>query len=153
IKALPMQFYLFKEGLYVVAADPKYRELLGAEVLRFDERGVSDVLTALEPLIHRDNDFWIAEVGPYLMRYPVLLNGLGLISAPQQVSLSVRDLSGKERAVAVGAQFSADLWNIRPHPKSWIGLFETLPQPVPVYLKNRAAGQWFEHIPESRLVY
>ena len=65
MQALPVQFYLFKEGLYIVAVDKKYRELFGAEVLRFDDRPVSDVLTALDPLISRDNDIWLSETSPY----------------------------------------------------------------------------------------
>lgn len=151
---LPVQFYLFKEGLYVIAADPKFRDLLGAEILRFDNRTVSEVLTALDPLIHRDNDMWISQVGPYLMRYPALLKALGLTSAPQQATLSVREPGGKQRTIVLPAQSEAtEIWNARPYPKGWIGLWETLPQPIPLYLKNMAAAQWFEYIPESRLVY
>ena len=49
------------------------------------------------------------------------------------------------------AQLSlADIWNIRPYPKGWAGLPETLAQPVPLYLKNMAAHYWFEHLPDTR---
>lgn len=154
VGALPLKFYLFKEGLYVVAADMKFRELLGAEILRFDDRSVSEVVAAINPLIHRDNDIWIDEVAPFLMRYPALLNGLGLTSSAQQVTLNVRDSNGKQRAIVVPAQMSAtEIWNVRPHPNGWTGLQETLPQPVPLYLKNIATPQWFEYLPESRLLY
>src|ERR1043165_3377815 len=32
---LPLLFYQFKEGLYVIAADPKYKELLGNQVIEY----------------------------------------------------------------------------------------------------------------------
>src|SRR5262249_5242796 len=149
-----IQFYLFSEGLYVIAANAKYRELLGAEILRIEDRKVSEVLAALEPLISRDNDHWPSEVIPYQMRFPGMLKGLGLLSDSRQVTLTVRDLQGQERAVVLPAQSTAgDLWNRRPYPRDWVGLSETLTEPVPLYLKNVGANYWFEHLRESRLVY
>ena len=78
-RSLPVQFYLFKEGLFIIAADPKYKELLGSQVLRFGDRTVPEVMQALDPLQSRDNDFWPSQTSPYRMRSLPLLNGLGLI--------------------------------------------------------------------------
>ncbi|HEX8088217.1 MAG TPA: tetratricopeptide repeat protein, partial [Blastocatellia bacterium] len=43
-QTLPVLFYLFEEGLFVIAADPKHKELLGAQVLRFGDRTVAEVV-------------------------------------------------------------------------------------------------------------
>lgn len=70
------------------------------------------------------------------------------------MTLSVRDINGTPRTVVVPAEARAtEIWDVRPFPKGWIGLPETLAQPVPLYLKNRNASYWFEHLPESRVVY
>ena len=54
-QTLPVQFYFFEEGLYIISADPKYKELLGSQVLQFEKKNVNDVINALEPLNGRDN--------------------------------------------------------------------------------------------------
>lgn len=149
---IPLQFYLFKEGLYVVASDPKYKDLLGAQVLRFGDRSVDEVMKALDPLISRDNDTWPSQLGPYHMRSSALMNGLGLIPETSKVSLTIRDTSGKERAITVPADGeNPNIWN--DFPKTWLTYPQTLSTPLPLYLKNRAAAYWFEFLPENKVLY
>ncbi len=152
--ALPVQFYLFREGLYVIAADPKYKDLLGAEVVRFGDRSVDEVLRALDPLLSRDNEMWPKQVAPYRMRSVPLLHALGLVPDPNSVRLTVRDAGGKSRPVRVEADSAhPDIWNTLPHPPEWVGYPQTLAAPVPLYLNNQRASHWFEHLPEHKLVY
>lgn len=154
IQTLPVQFYFFKEGLFVIAADPKYKELLGAQVLRFGERNVDEVMQALDPMMSRDNELWPKQTGPYRMRIPALLNALSLIPDAQKVALTIRDMAGKERNVTINADTSApNIWNTLPNPQSWVNLPQTLPAPVPLYLKNMGTKYWFEYLPESKVLY
>jgi tetratricopeptide repeat protein len=153
---LPMQFYMFAEGLYIIAADPKYRELLGAQVLRFDAQPVDSVVRALDPLISRDNEnsIWVQQRAPYLMRHVPVLNALGLSASSREVTLSLRMLDGSTRSLKVAADTSnPNIWNVRPHPPAWIGLPQTLPGPLPLYLKNMGTAFWFEQQAGSKLVY
>jgi hypothetical protein len=154
LQTLPLQFYQFEEGLYIIAADPRYKDLLGAQVLRFGERTVEQVVAALEPLIYRDNEVWVKQKAPYLMRHLPLLHGLGLISSPEKATLSLRDANGQTRPVEIGAdQSQPNIWNMFPNPSGWVNLPQTLGSPLPLYLKNMAAPYWFEHEPERKLVY
>jgi tetratricopeptide (TPR) repeat protein len=153
-QTLPMQFYQFEEGLFIIAADPRYKELLGAQVLRFGERTVDQVTSALEPLIYRDNDIWVKQRAPYLMRHLLLMRGLGLIPSPEKVTLSLSDTTGKARQVEVVTDLSQpNIWNALPNPSGWINMPQTLGSPPPLYLKNMAAPYWFEHLPERKTVY
>lgn len=153
---LPVQFYLFKEGLFIIAADPKHKDLLGAQVLRFQEKTVDKVIQALDPLISRDNEnpIWPLQRAPYLMRHLPLLNALGLISNAGEVALTVRALDGAARVVKLTTDTSQpNIWNVKPHPATWVSLAQTLTAPLPLYLKNPSAPYWFEHLPAAKLVY
>jgi len=44
-------------------------------------------------------------------------------------------------------------WSTIPNPSTWINLPQTLPAPVPLYLKNMGTGYWFEYLPENKTVY
>lgn len=155
-QALPVQFYLFKEGLFIIAADPKHKDLLGAEVLRIQDQSIDKMISALDSLISRDNEnaIWTRQRAPYMMRHLPLLKALGLISGHEEVPLTIRGLDGQTRTVNLLADTSQpNIWNIRPHPATWISLPQTLTAPIPLYLKNMAPPYWFEHLPQSKLVY
>ena len=153
-RTLPLQFYLFEEGLFVVSADPKYRELLGAQVLGFDGSPVERVVASLAPLISRDNEIWVRQRAPYMMRHLPLLRGLGVVSDAARVRLAVRDTAGRERAVTVEAdETQPNIWNTLPNPAAWVNYPQTLAAPLPLYLRNMAAPYWFEYLPEAKAVY
>ena len=151
---LPLKFYLFEEGLFIIAADPKYKDLLGAEVLRFENRTIDEIIGKLNSVISRDNAIWIKQVAPYRMRYLSLMHSLGLISDTQKVSLTIRAADGKERTVTVEGDTSQTfIWNTLPNPATWINFPQTLAAPMPLYLKKMGTKYWFEYLPESKTVY
>jgi hypothetical protein len=151
---LPVQFYLFEEGLFIISADPKYKDLIGSKILKFADRSPDEILKGLEPIISIDNGIWIKQVAPYRMRSLNVLNALGLIPDTNKVSLTVRGLDGKESVVSVAADDTQpDIWNIKPNPSTWINLAQILPAPMPLYLKNPAVPYWFEYLKDNRTVY
>lgn len=154
-QTLPVLFYLFEEGLFVIAADPKYKDLLGAQVLRFGDRTVAEVVQALDPLISRDaSTMWVKTAAPYRMRHLPLLHALGLIPDAQKVPLVIRGADGTERTVTLAADASQpNIWNMKPNPPTWVNLPQTLAAPLPLYLKNPAARFWFEYLPDNKTVY
>jgi hypothetical protein len=153
-ETLPLKFFLFKEGLYVVAADPRYRDLLGTRVISFGDASVNQVLTALKPVIFEDNEMWLKVMGPNLLRYTGLLKGLNLISDPSNVPLNILDSRGQTRMITVTADTSyPDIWNIYPFPSTWVGFSPAKTGPIPLYLRNMGKFYWFEYQPESRTVY
>lgn len=154
LQNLPVQFYLFEEGLFIIAADPKYKDLLGARVLRFGTRTPDEIVKGLAAIINRDNEIWIKQTATYRMRSLGLLNWLGLVPETDKVSLTVRGLDGKERVVSLATDATQpDIWNVKPNPSTWTNLSQTLPAPAPLYLKNPSAPYWFEYLPDSKTVY
>ncbi|SEL32264.1 Tetratricopeptide repeat-containing protein [Stigmatella aurantiaca] len=152
---LPMQFYWFDEGLFVISADPKHKELLGAQVLELDGRPALEVLEALTPYVNRDrgNPVWPKQRTPYMLRNLALLQAAGLIKSSGQVTLTVRDLSGAMRSVvATSDTTQPDIWNTLPNPPSWVNFASTLGTP-PLYLRSMNKRYWFEYLPEHKAVY
>jgi len=150
--ALPLRFYLFTEGLFIIGADPKYKELLGARVVRFGDHSVDEVMRALDPVISRDNDIWPSQVGPYRMRSLPLLNALGMSPDIHKIQLAIVSPSGEQRTATVEADSNfPDIWN--EFPKSWITYAETLGTPLPLYLKNTNTNYWFEYDAASKVIY
>jgi tetratricopeptide (TPR) repeat protein len=154
LQNVPVEYAFFEEGLYIVAAESRFSDLLGAQVIRFADRSVDEVLQALDPIISRDNAAAPQVMGPMRMRNLPLLAALGLVPEPRQISLTVRDLNGKVRTITLPADSdipSRKLWD--GYPKNWQRLADTLPEPLPLYLRNPYKDYWFEYLASSKTVY
>jgi tetratricopeptide (TPR) repeat protein len=153
-QTLPLKFELFQEGLFVTAAAPAYRSLVGAQVLAMDGHGIANVLTAVAPYISRDNDYWLAAVEPYRLRAIPFLHAVGLADAADRVSLHLRTLDGHTSDVPVRVTTdSPDIWNTLPSPVGWINLYQVLPKLPALYLTRTDEYHWFEYEPAQKLVY
>jgi tetratricopeptide (TPR) repeat protein len=145
-RAIPVEFYLFEEGLFVTAASPAHKELAGCQVLRVGNHAAADVLKALDPLVSRDNEMWPRLLAPSMVRNPQLLNGLGLVPEDDRLTLTLRDRDGKERTVTLPA-------DAREPTADWVKASDATPGPEPLCRKDRKARYWFEWLPDTKTVY
>lgn len=150
---LPLKFESFAEGIFITAADPAYRSLLGAQVLSFDGHPTTAVIAKLSPYLSRDNDNWIEAFLPQYFRYPALLNGLDLAKRSDRVTLRVKSMNGLITDADVTTTAVAPyIWNELPSPSGWINLFEALSVAVPLYLQNNGTN-WLRYDSPSKVLY
>jgi hypothetical protein len=155
-RALPLQFYAFEEGVFIIGASAAYRDLLGAELLQIGDQTVDDLYTALKPIICRDNEQWLKTSIPHRLRETPILHAMGLTPDPERTALTIRDMSGNERVVEVETDTSYPRSMLQRHfftPGTWVTLPETLDPPIPLYQQHRAISFWFEPLPTKRVVY
>lgn len=143
---LPVRFYFFDEGPYVIAADPAYADLLGAKVLRFGSITPAQALEALDKIIPRDNTMTTLDRAPNFLRQLPLLNGLGLIPGDKQMSLTIQDAKGVKRTITLPA---LDTGN----EENWRLVRETASNPPPLTFAHRDKDYWFQYLPESKMVF
>ncbi len=154
LETIPVLFYMFEEGLFIIASDPKHKDLLGSQVLKFGGRSVDEIVDAIQVTSSEDNKIWIKQIAPYRMRHLPLLHAGGAIPDANKVDLKLRGMDGKERTVTLTTDMTQpNIWNTKPNPPEWVNLPQTLGSPVPLYLKNPSANYWFEYLPEKKTVY
>lgn len=74
---LPLRFYLFKDGLFVIDARESYEEYIGARVDRFGSVSAKEALVLLSDYISRDNEMGIPWIGPLFLRFQGAIETLG----------------------------------------------------------------------------
>src|SRR5262245_25684514 len=144
-RAVPVQFYLFAEGMFIIGAAPKYADLVGAQVLRIGEHAVEQAMEALDPVISQDNRMWPKLAGPMMLCSTRTLFGLGLISEADRLTLTVRDTEGRTRNVTLNEELG-------PPQDDWPSARRGARLPDPLYLKNKA-NYWFEYLPDTKIVF
>jgi tetratricopeptide (TPR) repeat protein len=153
--SLPLQFHPFPEGVFITAAAPEHRDLLGAQVLEYGGRPIDQVVSWLEQGVSRDNDGGYVRLAAVArLRYTALIHAGGAIGEREGARLRVRGLDGVVREVRVAADMSQpDIWNQKPAPAGWVTLSQALPGTDPLYLRDPSRNYWFEHLPAQRTVY
>lgn len=149
-KFLPVQFYLFDEGLFITSTAPEHAALLGAQVTAIDGHSVADALAALDPLVCRDNDWGPKARLAWMLRRVPLLHALGVAGSPDAVTLTAADGTVATLPAEARADWAADELTARP---GWLFLPDTIAGELPLYLRNCDACYWYEYLPEQRVVY
>lgn len=153
--SLPLQFQAFEEGVYITAADPAHRDLLGARLIAMSGRPAETIMAALAEGVSRDNEGpWVRVQSASRLRYTALLAAGGLIADRDGAMLALAMPDGSRREVRVASDMSQpNIWNDKPNPSGWINYGQTRPGPNPLYLRDPGKYYWFEYLPESGTVY
>jgi len=154
--SFPLRFRLFPDGLYIIAGDEHYRDLIGQKVLSI---GGADPQTVIDRLArHAPADNWprkrvFAEVFLYL---PESYAYLGLSDAEGGVQFELLDRKGQRSHVRLDhtwnkgyADFSWDTQN--PFiPNELITLHQALGGEVPFYQSKLGDNYWFRFLDEEK---
>jgi hypothetical protein len=147
---LPVDLFLFPEGLYVIGAAPGCEQLLGAKVEKIGGLAIDEVMAAMDPVLTRDNEHWLTWLFPARVRNTAILDGLGI-----DHTLTVRLADGTVDDFRLDAVTSE--YRLNRYPAGWVALADTLTMdgtvPRPLYLRNRELPFWFEYLPADDLVY
>jgi len=104
---LPLRFWWFKDGLFVVEAAPSCSGLLGARVEKIGRATALQALSAVSAYIS-GNGPRIRCVSPRYLRIPGLLHRLGITESDREVPLTLRGPDGRRRSVRVPLDRSRD---------------------------------------------
>lgn len=143
-RTLPLQFYAFPEGIFVVGADEKNKELIGCEVLKIEETPPAEVLKQMEEHASVENRMKILWGGMRDLGTLPMLRGIGVLKpGREEVRLTLRTRGGSEMARTIGPVSEEQKRKLVPPP----GVTS------PLFVRDVLRAHWFEAIPESDALY
>lgn len=155
----PVALYLFEDGLFVYAADPRYADLVGGRLVGIGDASVEEAIAAVAPLVSRDNDMSIRERAPLHLTAPEVLHAVGLIDDPERARFVV-EKGGERRSFELrpvdGPRPQDDNWALGQRFSrlpGWIDARDGSRRPTPSWLKSPEDYFWFEYLEASRTVY
>jgi hypothetical protein len=95
---LPLELYLFRDGLFVRAAPAEHADLVGARVVRIGGTDVEAAIDSAALYVSHENESWVRQNAPALLRLPELLHAAGITDAPDRASFVVEQ-EGRTRTV------------------------------------------------------
>lgn len=149
---LPLQFYDFKDGLYVRAAHPDYARIVGMRVVRVGSLSTQDAMSRVASTVHRDNSQQVRWVAPRHLARLEVLDALGISKGLDAADVTVVDAKGKEIRMTVKAVPISTLpW----HSNALPGWVDMAPNTAPLPMWRRDPHQRFtlDYLDDSNLVY
>jgi tetratricopeptide (TPR) repeat protein len=145
LKKLPVQFYQFNDGLFIVDAEKGFEKWIGYKVDLIENTAAEAALQKTNAINARDNDMQTLWLGPYYLELPDVLKGLGIIKDANQVTLTLSDKEGTSEKVTM-------------HPVAWqFTGFPILPklktENQPMFLSKTEAFYWSKTLPEQNAMY
>ncbi|SNR56433.1 hypothetical protein SAMN04488111_1794 [Lutibacter flavus] len=145
LKKLPVQFYQFNDGLFIVDAEEGFEQWIGYKVDLIESTPVKEALQKTNAVNARDNDMQILWLGPYYLGLPDVLEGLGIIKNANQVTITLSDKEGKSEKVTMNPV----AWQFTGMPI--LPKLKTGNQPL--FLSKKEDNYWLKTLPEHNAMY
>jgi len=144
VKTIPLQFYVFPEGIFVVRSDEKNADLVGAEVLKIEDASPGEVLKQIEEHASVENEMKMLWIGMRPLGSIPVLRGLGVLKPGRddvRLTFKLKDGQAVERVLAPVAQEQE-----RKLGPPAVGA-------PPLFVRDVPRAHWLESLPESDAVF
>ena len=145
LKKLPVQFYQFNEGLFIVDAEDDLKQWIGYKVEMIENTPIEEALQKTNVVNARDNDMQTLWLGPYYLGLPDVLEGLGIIKNTKQVVITLSDAKGKFNKLILNPV----AWNFSEFPE----IPKLKIEPQPLFLSKRKDPYWFKLLSKYSAIY
>ena len=143
---LPIDVYLFADGLYVVGGTGLGAELIGQRITRIGTRPTPQVVRALEPYISRDNAIGVSSFASLYLVLPPFLEAIGVADDSATVTLTVEDARRRPRVVTLRADAPRRIRRTLAVPPN-----ET--DPAPLWLQHQDRNIWMTELGGPHALY
>ena len=148
----PIKLYEFPDGVYVVAADPNYKTLVGGRVVEVGKMSFERAYRLVGEIVPRDNATQLKWLGPNYATIAEVLDGLGLADDVENLALTVvkdgKRVKARLRPAAPGHAYFHG-WGTEP---GWEDA-RAAGAPAPLWLQTSADAYWFKYLPEEKILY
>ena len=145
-EVLPLKFYVFDEGVYIVDGVGPTVELAGSRILKFGDLTAEETLQRMSEFRGLDNQMTWKWMGPqfYLGRM-LMLQQVGATDSTGSVTLTLQDAEGRVSVQEMGGGNFDIKRKLRPSPLA--------KGAVPLYLTNVDVNYWMESFPDQHAIY
>ncbi|MEM7363281.1 MAG: hypothetical protein AAF525_04615 [Pseudomonadota bacterium] len=121
LQSLPIDVYVFDDGIFIVGAAEPHTDLVGAELLLIGDTAPDELMAQVAPYLPRDNPMGIRWMAPFMMGIPALLAELGVIETDDD-PITIKFQHEDQEPVSLSLQPGAPRMNRRLPPRNESGL-------------------------------
>ena len=151
---LPINLYHFNDGIYVEGTREDDQDALSAKVLKIEGTPITEVLSAVRPVVPAENEQYAKGFGLGYLNYPEVLHAQGVTEELKKDIVFTLEKDGKvfektfkaERGLSVPRHY-----DFIQEEGNWRSSRQQ--ETVPHYLQELDKHYYFKYLPEKKAVY
>ncbi|NHF59948.1 tetratricopeptide repeat protein [Flavobacteriaceae bacterium TP-CH-4] len=152
---LPLEVYLFPDGLYITGAHNDYASLVGSKITAIEGKSTEEVLEAIYPVAPVENEQFFKAYGLGYVLIPEVLHAQGVTTSLKQgIDLSLEKggeaMNTMVTASKGGEELPLQYGEVKPG-SDWVSVRDVSNSPL--YLKDLDKIYYFEYLPDQKAVY
>jgi len=141
---LPLQFYQFTDGLFIVKADQDYEQFIGSKVVSIGNISTAEALARTQVINARDNEMQQLWLGPHYLGLAEVLKGLDIVENDQDISITIESRGGKQQVITP---------NLRAMAFNGFPKLPALANSNAIHNIRADKRYWYQSIPEQSALY
>lgn len=141
-KILPIQFDLFKEGLFVTGIDSANKALVNSRLIAINNQPISKVIALFKEVVQSENQSYFDDHLLHYINNPAFLKGLGILNSDEEAEFTLIDQDNKQVKIKLNAIEGKSLANV----KLALGTNALLSQ-------QKKGNYWFNYDAGKKLMY
>ena len=142
-KMYPISLYWYDEGIYIVDADERYKDLLYSKVISLNEIPIEEVANAFKGVFFTGaNENWFKNQVMYYIISEELLKFVGVIQE-DEIALQIQKPDGTEEKVMM-----LPITREEQQPIQDESVYKT-----PFYQSHPYDNYWYEYLPDKKTMY
>jgi hypothetical protein len=149
--ALPIKVYQYADGVFIQAAAPQYKSLVGDEILGVGGVPIATVLQRLLTVVMVTNDWTFRSQLAFQFKGEIL-HALGMSESDDAATFRVRGPAGVSTVEikTIPHPFSVGYKPGPPDGSDWVDSRSGI---APLYLRHLTKSYWYEWLPDTRTLY
>jgi tetratricopeptide (TPR) repeat protein len=140
---LPIKFYAFPEGVFVVDADAEHRALIGAQLVKIEDTPGMEALRRVGELTMADSGMEVLWFGPDNLALAQALVGLGIAKQTEHIAVTLQKPTGET--------VTETLTTVAPWAKP--KLHASPARPAPLAFRDVDNPHWLTPVPDAAALY
>jgi tetratricopeptide (TPR) repeat protein len=158
-RSFPVSIYVFKEGVFIQAADKAYSDAVGGRILQIGKVPVEQIITKLREYVPSENEMGLKNAVPLYIGSPEVLQALGFITDTEKVPFLI-EKDKKTFTVEMQPKGLISEMIGKPVGLDWIDARQGAANPAPLWIKGNQNGYWgesggyrYEYLKEQKILY
>jgi hypothetical protein len=98
---LPVEFYWFDDGLYIIKASNEYQDLIGKEVIKINGTNAKECLERAREVSHYDNELGYKLIAPSMLSVAEVLHALKITQKINDINLTIKSNDSTESNIVI----------------------------------------------------
>ncbi len=144
-KRYPIQFYYFKEGIYVINTTSEYKEALYSKLVKVNGVDIEKVKQAIIPLIVAENEGMIKKGIPKYLAMPEIIHGIKIAKDTEKATFTFENDKGET--------FDINIKSVDIDKSDKLIINESYDISYPLYMQKPNSNYWYKYLDKEKTLY